>query len=78
MSKTTQQLNDTRFADSVRDGVEHMLNFFATEDFSELNKAESILTTARVQAQTLPEKAFTQRLITLNIRTMINAKAARR
>ncbi|AVD99676.1 hypothetical protein HWB51_gp058 [Mycobacterium phage Cuke] len=69
MAPTTQQLNNTRFADAVRDGVEHMLNFFATEDLSELSRAESILMTARVQTQTNQERLYVQRLITLNTRT---------
>ena len=57
-----QQDNDTRFANSCRDALEHILNFLATEDISECAKAESASKDAVAQAFSRREWAIAKRL----------------
>ena len=61
METKMQQDNETRFASSCRDALEHILNFLATEDISECAKAESASKDAVAQAFSRREWAIAKR-----------------
>ena len=65
--------NDSRMAICVREGVEHMLNFLATEDNSELNFAVEAFKDAQALAHTRKET----KLISVLSRQAISMKGIR-
>lgn len=54
--------NETRHAQSCRDALEHILNYLATEDVSELQKAHSAALDAKALGATRAEIALAKRL----------------
>jgi len=57
--------NDTRMAESLRDSLEHILNYLATEDNSELDKAIEAAKDAQAQSHTRRETVASKYLANL-------------
>lgn len=57
--------NDTRMAESLRDSLEHILNYLATEDNSELDKAIEAAKDAQAQSHTRREELASKYLANL-------------
>lgn len=57
--------NETRMSESLRDSLEHVLNYLATEDNSELDKAIEAAKDAQAQSHTRREELASKYLANL-------------
>lgn len=57
--------NETRMSESLRDSLEHVLNYLATEDNSELDKAIEAAKDAQAQSHTRRETVASKYLANL-------------